>query len=577
MPKQKEQVKKISPVEFHFVTEKQRFVFRFLESKQNEESREDVLSWMTPKLMESLEEKIEESTVKRLAEDSYYFLYDKRLWAQYLIAQMKQASSPKLKKMLYSWQHPNFFFGEIIEIQEKYVVLQHAWTKEKVHVLDFSASEEHIGQDVVLLLIKGLEEGIYYSLSLALILNKSNNALFDFWKIAFDTSEEQMYGQFFTNQIVLCWQLLSDLSSESVKLSDDAKQLLLMLDASLVQLDQKSDPLFLFFHHYLKAKKQLDSEKNLSVIAGILHFGMKFTFIPRVMPVKELAELCGISTTTLYKYSRKFEQYYRFEFKEWHLLEDEKGLYFAGTDATVREREEWAFQRLCEERHIFDELGKKRVRHEIGTQPFVPKRSNDLAQHFSFEAYQQTYEKDRVEFADAAYRYNPVCLDALLLLSDYNREFMTEALHLVKKEKDVSIANRVYFKAAAFAFDARKMNDSFDALVHVTRWTGDEPYLRLAVLLAMNEKFAVKKYLESLPDNAITKWFQWAIDESDENYHRAMLSNVFVDKYIAQRAEPLSYPRHCFYTEGCPIQGKYIYLLLYPFLKEKFQEEECER
>lgn len=570
MPDQKEQLKKISPIEFHFVAEKQQFVFQFLESKQNEYDQQEVISWLTPTLMESLEEKIEQSTVKRLAEDSYYFLYDKRLWAQYLIAQMKTVSSPKLKKRLYHWQHPNFFFGEIIDVQEKYVILQHAWTKEKVYVLDFSANEEHIGQDVVLLLIKGIEEDIYYSLSLALVLNKSNNALFDFWKIAFDTSDEQQYGQFFTNQIALCWQLLSDLSSETRTLSEDAKQLLLMLDASLVQLDQKSDPLFLFFHQYLKTKTLPKAEKKLSIIAGVLHFGMKFKFIPRIIGVRELAQLCDISTTTLYNYSRKMERYYRTEFKEWHLLEGEKILYFAGTDATVKDREEWAFQKLCEERHVTDELGKKRIRHQIGMQPFVPKRAHDLAQHFAFEAYQQTYEKDRIEFADAAYRYNPICLDALLLLSDYNREFMTEALQLVKKETDVTMINRVYFKQAAFAFDARKMEEAFGALVHVTRWTGDEPYLRLAVLLAMNETFAVKKYLESLPDNAITRWFQWAIDESDENYHRAMMSNIFVDKYIAQQVEPLSYPRHCFYTEGCPVQGKYIYLLLYPVLKNKF-------
>lgn len=565
MKKQPITQKNIAPVEYHFMTVKQQFVQQFL--SKYEHDFEPVKRWLTPLFFQEMEKKLDEHTAKRLAEDSYFFLSGVVPdWPQFMMERMKKEPQSKLKKLIYTWQQPIFFFGEIIDVTDRYVAIQHAWTKEVVYVLDFSAMPRHIGENAVLLLVKGLEENIYYSLSLGIILTKASDSLFVAWSNLFKATELP-YTDFFQQHIDDCWRfLVSETSLSSNAMPMDKKQLLVMLDAALIELDIKSEPLFLFTHHYVTTK-DIKARKKGGFIAGVLQFGIKFNFIPPILTVDQLAMICDVSKTTVYSYTTRLEHYYKEEFSEWHLLEDEQALYCSGTDATIVDREKWQLARLCDERSIEDEVTRKRLQRAQNIE-FIPKKASDLAQHFAYLAYEQTHDKQRLNFAQTAFSYDEHCVDALLLLSDYkgNESYLQRALELSEKSSRAE-HNRACFKAAAVAFDTRDFEKSFDYLNQMTTWTTEQQYLRLAVLSALGEDAASKRLLTTLPDNALTRWFTWAYHPIAENYNIAITMNAFVDKYRQRDIDPLAYPRHCFYTEGCPVQGRLIYLLLYPMLQ----------
>lgn len=556
--------KNIAPVEYHFMTVKQQFVQKFMAMQQNDPSEQRIEHWLTKTLKDNMEQKLDVQTAKRLAEDSFFFLSDAPDWSQFIIERMKREPNSKLKKLIHTWQQPIFFFGEIIDVTERYVAIQHAWTNEVVYVLDFSATTDHIGENTFLLLVKGLEENIYYSLSMAIILTKASNQLFEAWRKVYYASEKS-YQTFFKYHITDCWRLLIAESMLTNHMSNDAKQLLVMLDAALIELDIKSDPLFLFVHHYLKQKGVPQMRKKASFIAGVLQFGIDYRFIPTVMSASQLANVCDVSKGTVYNYAKKFERYYKDEFTAWHLLEDEQPLYFAGTDAPRIEKEQWQLDKLCEEKGIFDEVTRQRMKRQEEL-VFVPKSAQDLAQHFAYLAYEQGEDDARMDYANMAHVYDEHCVDALLILSDEDRRYLDEALKIAE-QAPVAVRNRVYFKAATIYFDIGEMTLAFDMLNKMSALTEDQQYLRLAILCAMNETTAAQNLLATLPDNAITRWFYWVLDPTSvELYTQALATNAFVDKYRQKRIAPLAYPTSCFYTEGDPIQGKLIYLLLHPSL-----------
>lgn len=564
MKKQPATQKHIAPVEYHFMTVKQQFVQQFLAMQQHEVSTHRIEHWLTKTLKDDMEQKLDAQTAQRLAEDSFFFLSDAPDWSQFIIERLKREPNSKLKRLIHTWQQPIFFFGEIIEVTDRYVAVQHAWTNEVVYVLDFSATTNHIGENTFLLLVKGLEENIYYSLSMAIILTKASDQLFEAWRTVYYASEKS-YQTFFKHHITDCWRLLIAESMLTSHISNEAKQLLVMLDAALIELDIKSEPLFLFTHQYLKQKGVPQMRKKASFIAGILQFGIDYRFIPAVMTAAQLADVCDVSRGTIYNYAKKFERYYKEEFTAWHLLEDEQPLYFAGTDAPRIEIEQWQLDKLCEEKGITDEVTRQRLKRQA-TIDFVPKTAKDLAQHFAYLAYEQVEEATRMDYANMAHVYDAQCIDALLILSDGDRRHLDEALKLVK-QAPLAVQNRVYFKAATIYFDIGEMPLAFDMLNAMSVLTEDQQYVRLAVLCAMEEKTAAQSLLETLPDNAITRWFYWLLEpNSVERYTDAVTTNAFVDKYRQKRVAPLAYPTSCFYTEGDPIQGKLIYLLLHPAL-----------
>lgn len=563
--------KNIAPVEYHFMTVKQQFVQQFLAQYEHEAAFEQVKKWLSPTLFREMEQKLDEQTARRLIEDSYFFLSDAAPdWPQFIMERMKREPQTKLKKLIHTWQQPLFFFGEIIEVTERYVAIKHAWTKELVYVFDFSAAVHHVGENTLLLLVKGLGENIYYSLSMGIILTKASDSLLVAWKKLYDVSELS-YSMFFKYHIADFWRLFVSEASLMNGMSAQIKQLLVILDAALIELDLKSEPLFLFTHYYV-THNNITARKKGGFIAAVLQFGMKFNFIPRILTVHQVAQLCSVSTTTVYYYAAQLEKYYKEEFSAWHLLEDEQTLYCAGTDATVVEREKWQLTKVCDERGITDEVTRKRLQRTQDIE-FVPKTATDLAQHFAYLAYEQTHDQQRLECAQTAFIYDEQCIDALLLLSDYedNEVYLQHALALTKKTTE-TMRNRTYFKTAACAFDKRNFEAAFDYLNSMTTWTVQQQYLRLAVLSALGEVAASQNLLATLPDNALTRWFRWAYNPSAENYSVAITMNAFVDKYRQRDIDPLAYPRHCFYTEGCPIQGRLIYLLLYPMLQNNKEQ-----
>lgn len=560
--------KNIAPVEYHFMTIKQKFVQQFLTKYEND--FDQVKRWLSPMFFQEMEKKLDEHTARRLAEDSYFFLSGVvPYWPHFIMERMKKEPQSKLKKLIHTWHQPIFFFGEIIDVTDRYVAIEHAWTKEIVYVLDFSAMPHHIGENTLLLLVKGLEENIYYSLSMGIILTKASDSLFEAWNKLYKVTALP-YKDFFQQHIDDCWRLLiSETSLSSNTMRTDKKQLLVMLDAALIELDIKSEPLFLFTHRYVTTK-HIKARKKGGFIAGVLQFGMKFNFIPPILTVTQLATICDVSKTTVYSYTAQLENYYKEEFSEWHLLEDEQTLYCSGTDATIIDREKWQLARLCDERSIEDEVTRKRLQKAKNIE-FIPKNVHDLAQHFAYLAYEQTHDQQRFDFAQTSFSYDKNCVDALLLLSDYkgNETYLQRALELSEKSSDME-RNRAYFKAAAVSFDMRNFEKSFDYLNQMTTWTVEQQYLRLAVLSALGEDRASKRLLATLPDNALTRWFTWAYHPIAENYNIAVMMNAFVDKYRQRDIDPLAYPRHCFYTEGCPVQGRLIYLLLYPMLQRNY-------
>ncbi|WP_010288072.1 hypothetical protein [Kurthia massiliensis] len=565
MKKQPATQKNIAPVEYHFMTVKQQFVQQFLALHQTDISLKRMEHWLTPSLKQDMTEKLDAQTAQRLAEDSFFFISDAPDWSQYIIERMKREPNTKLKKLIHTWQQPIFFFGEIIDVTNRYVAIQHAWTNEVVYVLDFSASERHIGENTFLLLVKGLDENIYYSLSMAIILTKASHQLFDAWRTLYYAAEES-YQSFFRHYMQDCWRLLISDSMLTNSMPQLAKQLLVMLDAALIELDIKSDPLFLFVHHYLKHKPIPNMRKKASFIAGALQFGMDYHFIPDLMSAKQLAEVCDVSTATVYNYARKLERYYKEEFAEWHLLEDEQTLYYAGTDATTNDKEQWHFEKICVEQQLTDEVSRQRLKRQP-LPPFVPKTAEDLAQHFAYMAYEQSDDTKRYDTAKMAYMYDTTCIDALLILSDQDRKYLDEACKLAANASNVA-RNRIYFKTATVYFDLRQIDRAFDYLNAMTSYTESEQYVRLAVLCALGETTAARQLLDTLRDNAVKRWFAWLLEPSSvERYTEAMTKNAFVDKYRQKRVAPLSYPTNCFYTEGDPTQGKLIYLLIYPTLE----------
>ncbi len=253
-----------------------------------------------------------EDMIEAVAMDAFFFHERTDIWTGYLQKTKKETVRPSTLAVLNTWDHPTMMVAKVIDVEEKYMVVQNILTEEVVHLR--REGDKPIPVDVHVFCFKlpdgSNEENHYLAVSSMIFFPKDHHEVFE--KLATEYKGQHQFDEegFWKEHSLSFWKDLGEHGFEGGEFTDFEADVFLKVLEFLESHDRKPKEVLDIVEDYV-VEKQPKARKAVAIAAGAIRFGGEVgLFEPVEITVKDLAEQFGVSTSSLNKYYNELKEYY---------------------------------------------------------------------------------------------------------------------------------------------------------------------------------------------------------------------------------------------------------------------------
>ena len=253
-----------------------------------------------------------EDMIEAIVMDSFFFHERTDIWTGYLQKTKKETVRPSTLAVLETWDHPTMMVAKVIDVGEKYMIVQNILTDEMVYLR--REGEKPIPVDVhvfCFILPDGSnKEKHYLAVSSMIFFPKDHQEVFG--KIAADFKEQDQLDEeaFWKEHSLNFWGNLGEHGFEGGEFTDFEADVFLQVLGFLESRGRDYKTVLEIVEDYV-VECQPKARKAVAIAAGAIRFGGEAgLFEPVEMTVKDLAEEFGVSPSSLNKYYNELKEYY---------------------------------------------------------------------------------------------------------------------------------------------------------------------------------------------------------------------------------------------------------------------------
>lgn len=387
----------------------------------------------------------------------------------------------------------------------------------------------------------------------------------------------------------------NDSSSSEEELHESITEAIRRLDAFLIRHDVKHDRLMDTTFRFLKRKRHKPDAGTAA--AAAIRFALDQDWLTNDWDAERLTEKFGANPEETVRLAQEMAN---FEQKTSAYREEEEIIGFrVGTDPMLDEFRQWRLYMHIKDLDIQGEAALRRQMDYFSGIPYSPATAGEEAQLRAYEAYMAKETELRFKKMSEARQLDPHNADALLLAAGFETDVVERQVLLQHAEQSalqsfeadiqpvwLHIPNRPYLRALMQAaledWEQARWNEAFERFYQLLRLNPADHqgarYPALSALIARGDLQAAQgllaHYAEGAGDNAIYRWFDWAIHyrqdrlgkATEELYQTAVEANPYVEKRVRNRPEAEPYPQSAVMTPRSPEEAEFIWTMIRPGL-----------
>lgn len=548
----------------------------------------------------------EEEQIELLTLDYYLLIKNQVQWNNYIEKQMKKSLRPAVAQVVEQWTNPMILIGKVIDVEEKIILVEdvisgNRYEVEKLEDMDIDKLSYVMG--IVFPDSRKGPSGLSVVTGLIIIskmLEKEMKKIKDFAK------KSKLDSQVFLKKNLLeCCEILQEGENNKPEIPPLHLEMLDILDDFMKEIGLKDDMLMVIFGAYL-TEYSPNPRKLEAAVAGAVRFGKEYLRIHDfAWTNKDIAEMFGVSTSTIQKYFEEIEEFYFAIGKE--LVEKLKvnqplnnNGFEIGTYPRFSEYRNWEILMHMNSVEAENEEEMKELVSQFMNVSYIPKNKFEEAQLNAYEGYFAETEQLKNNYWKIAELLNPNNTDVLLHKAEITnnentaRELFKKAIKESHKQFDPSfevawgyVPNRPYLRSL-FAYGIWEFElgnfevakTQFQKLIKINPTDNQGVrYLLVSTLLHLNLLEAAKKVLETYPesDDAIYEYLSYQTEKMLRSSQGKLLNEKQLEPIVEKLAKlnPLAlyllanndiasepYPKSAVITARSQEEAQLIHMLL---------------
>lgn len=548
----------------------------------------------------------EEEQIELLTLDYYLLIKNQVQWNNYIEKQMKKSLRPAVAQVVEQWTNPMILIGKVIDVEEKIILVEdvisgNRYEVEKLEDMDIDKLSYVMG--IVFPDSRKGPNGLSVVTGLIIIskmLEKEMKKIKDFAK------KSKLDSQVFLKKNLLeCCEILLEDENNKPEIPPLHLEMLDILDDFMKEIGLIDDMLMVIFGAYL-TEYSPNPRKLEAAVAGAVRFGKEYLRIDDfAWTNKDIAEMFGVSTSTIQKYFEEIEEFYFAIGKE--LVEKLKvnqplnnNGFEIGTYPRFSEYRNWEILMHMNSVEAENEEEMKELVSQFMNVSYIPKNKFEEAQLNAYEGYFAETEQLKNNYWKIAELLNPNNTDVLLHKAEITnneniaRELFKKAIKESHKQFDPSfevawgyVPNRPYLRSL-FAYGIWEFElgnfevakTQFQKLIKINPTDNQGVrYLLVSTLLHLNLLEAAKKVLETYPesDDAIYEYLSYQTEKMLRSSQGKLLNEKQLEPIMEKLAKlnPLAlyllanndiasepYPKSAVITARSQEEAQLIHMLL---------------
>ena len=255
---------------------------------------------------------LHEEMIEAIAIDEFFFHTKPEIWLKYIGKQQKKAVRPAVENVLNQWKNPTVIVGEVINIEEHFMLVKNIFTNEMIYLRRESEKPVPLGVHVFCFTLPdvSLKDNHHLAISsLIFIPTDHTEVVTSFAKSATGKPQEESAG-YIQKHLVDFWERLGENGYSGGEFTEFEAGILIDIMERLENQNRNPKPLLTIIEDYL-VTNQPKARKEAAVAAGAVRFGQEHElFEGPYWSIKEIAEWYEVSTHSLNKYYKDINEFY---------------------------------------------------------------------------------------------------------------------------------------------------------------------------------------------------------------------------------------------------------------------------
>lgn len=538
--------------------------------------------------------------VEKLAIDYFLLLKQQDTWKKYIERQLQKTVRPTVVEVLKKWTSPMMIIGEITKKESGTVTVKEV-VDGKVYILDTLGETRGVtGEYVFGIVLPDARKGsnsLMVASGIVFMPNWITDALQNVKKLAKKSGLDTQ--AFYLENILECLDFISKSKQSDVKITPKQVEMQVVLEDMLVKEGIKSEELLSLFTAYLQAYAP-NPRKAEAVAAGAFRFGKEHLFSPIFFWTnKEIAEMFGVSTSTVQKYFEEIEEFFFSVKEQFNSMPNKANMaYETGTYPRLSEYKNWELMMHMESVEVEKETDLNDYLSKFMNEAYKPKNPKEAAQLNAYEGYFANTDKLRTQHWKKAEQLNPENADVILhkaeLAEDkeHTRELFAKAIKEAQKQFDDSfeipwgyVGNRPYLRAiyayGVWEFEHGNYEEAttqFKKLLEIN--PNDNQGVRyhaVSTLIILDKYNEAQKVLDryQAPEDAIHAYLDLHLkllkniqagkqlqSMTEKDAKHLIMLNPYAIPLLNEGTEPKPFPKYAAVTPGSIEEAEIIHTLL---------------
>lgn len=249
--------------------------------------------------------------IEKLAVEYFLLLKQQDIWQKYIEKQLQKTVRPSVKEVLVKWTSPMMVIGEVTKRETGTVTLKEI-IYGNVYILDtLGDTFGEKGDYVIGMVLPDARKGpnaIMVVTGISFMPKWISESVQNVKKLAKKSGLDTQ--AFYLENMLECLELISKSKQSDVKMTKKQVEMQMALEDKLIDKGIKNDELMSIFVGYL-LEQSPNPRKAEAVAAGAFRFGKEHLSPQQFYWTnKEIAELFGVSTSTVQKYFEEIEEFF---------------------------------------------------------------------------------------------------------------------------------------------------------------------------------------------------------------------------------------------------------------------------
>lgn len=252
-----------------------------------------------------------EEMVEAIVLDEFFFHRRTDIWTAFLDKQSKKQMRPSVLQALTAWHEPRLFIGEVMEVEENYMIVKMILDDETIRLKRESEKPVSVGAFLNCFILPDgtAKKNHYLAVSSLIFFPIDHQEVFKNFVKLYKEQQSISVSNFIKENSLAFWELLGKDGYQGGEFTEFEAGVILNVVDFLEKHDRESVRLLEIVEDYL-VEQQPSARKDVAIAAGAIRFGMENAFFePIELTLKDIAEWFGVSPSSMTKYSKELVAY----------------------------------------------------------------------------------------------------------------------------------------------------------------------------------------------------------------------------------------------------------------------------